>query len=98
MGGEIQNVSKVWGYTNDYNTEVLPPSTVICVPVIYAAAGDARKATAAAISSGLPNLRIGISASISESISSSFTSFLAALLLTIDFNRSVSVAPGKTLF
>ena len=52
-----------------YNEPVLPPSTGTLIPVIYAAAGEARKATALATSEASANRCIGISRSISCSIS-----------------------------
>ena len=50
---------------------VIPPSAQSTCPVINAASSDARKYTAAAISSGVPSLISGVSSSSSASDSSS---------------------------
>jgi len=68
------------------------------MPVIYEAAGDARKATAAAISEGSANLDMGISFIISCDNASNDSPVLADLFSMIDFKRCVFVAPGYTLF
>ena len=77
---------------------VLPPSTAMLCPLMYAAAGLAKNAVNAATSSGLPNLPAGISANISASISSIWLLVFAAFELIIFSKRTVLVAPGKTLF
>src|SRR5690606_27383849 len=75
-----------------------PPSTGILVPFTYAAAGLARKAATAAISSGSANRPSGISCNISASTSALGAFALAVLLSIIVLSRAVAVAPGKTLF
>ena len=78
--------------------ESLPPSTARLTPFIYPAAGDAKKAMAFAVSSGLPNRFKGtvlFMVSVTTSIE---------ILPELDFDsmsedsRSVSVNPGRILF
>ncbi len=64
---------------------------------MYPAAGEAKKATAAATSSGVPKRPAGISASISFWISSTLCPVDAALPSIMETKRWVNVAPGKTL-
>ena len=68
------------------------------MPLIYAAAGDAKNATALATSSAFPKRFMGISFSISSRIASTGTFNFSLRVLTSACNLSVSVAPGKTLF
>jgi hypothetical protein len=65
---------------------------------MYAAAGDARKATALATSSGLAKRFMGTAPAIAAATSSSDLPVLFALLAIMLVRRSVSVAPGSTLF
>src|SRR5690349_5929584 len=67
------------------------------MPVMYDAAGEARKATAAAISEGSAKRAIGISFIISFDNSSYDSPVFADLFSMMDFNRWVLVAPGNTL-
>ena len=78
--------------------ESLPPSTARFTPLIYPAAGDAKKAMAFAVSSGLPNRFKGtvlFMVSVTTSIE---------ILPELDFDsmsedsRSVAVKPGRILF
>lgn len=64
---------------------VIPPSTLMTVPLMYAASSEARNAYAAAISSGLPRRFTGTLSSIDLSTSS-------GILRTI----SVRIKPGAT--
>src|SRR5882762_2535529 len=50
----------VTNYADLFSCRMLPPSTTSDCPVMYEAAGDARKATAAATSSGVPARPIGV--------------------------------------
>jgi hypothetical protein len=64
-----------------------PPFGLMTCPTIKFASSDARYATRDAISQGLPSLPIGISDSISFSISSVMPPFVS---------RGVSMYPGAT--
>ena len=63
-----------------------PPSTLMHVPVTQLARGEARKATTAATSSGVPNLPEGI-----------FSSTNLAILSGFSFWRRSQLPPGKTM-
>ena len=80
-----------------YKLPVRPPSTGRLIPVMYDAAGEARKATAFAISSGVANRFIGISSIISDSTSLTEIPVFEDLFSMILFNSPVPVAPGNTL-
>src|ERR1043165_7982680 len=67
------------------------------MPVMYEAAGDARKATAAPNSDGSPKRCIGISALHSSDTASSETPRLSALERKRLRRRSVDMEPGSTL-
>ena len=76
----------------------LPPSTAKLTPLIYPAEGDAKKAMALAVSSGLPNRPVGIELFMVSD--TTFTEIFSALdfALINEDNRSVSVKPGRILF
>ncbi len=68
------------------------------MPLMYAAEGDAKNATAAARSFGLPKWPAGISEIISSSTVSILLPNFEALFSIILSSRPVFVAPGSTLF
>ena len=76
----------------------LPPSTAKLTPLIYPAEGDAKKAMALAVSSGLPNRPAGIELFIvSDTTSTEIFPALDYASINED-NRSVAVKPGRILF
>src|SRR5436305_14859644 len=74
-----------------------PPSTTTVWPVMYDARSEARKATAAAISSGRAIRRIGTSAAHPSIISSLLFPSRAPRSTACSSCRAVRVQPGATL-
>src|SRR5690625_3745448 len=81
-----------------YRDFVRPPSTGRFTPLIYCAAGLAKKAAASATSSGLAKRLAGTILFIVLITSSSLLSSRLERVLIIDANRGVAVNPRRTLF